>query len=432
MLKRIFKYLVSFFYSKKTIQTMQDLKLNQTNGSDLYSQGYLERLKNRTSELLKEQSVSKITKEDLDIVKSKASEEIAVAYLDQARKDGDHDYKTWLSDVLKKKYDNPRIDEEYLENYAKYKRYQVYLNSSFSDQDQPTSLNYVQAIFNQTCGNLTEPKNSQNPFFRLYRDGVNKINTPSPMTSNAQSDFYVHSSKIDGHASYFIFEVDKQTNNLKTISYCDGNPVAKDRLISDKQINGVSTFHVRNDLKFNQEYVNKFIKTNSQDQTQEQFYKEFRTNSLNFLQASVNQADKHNSIATQQSKRGNCGIKSINLLQRFLIDKTSDISSQDQKNFYKDFKKQLTLSSLDQVVAITNKAFESDYPPFNQNDSDPLKTNALESLKKYNQKAHDKGDAQAIAILQKLSSPLQQLIGASSSNRFQKMTSLGREMGHAR
>lgn len=413
---------------------MRDLELKPTIGADLSSQGYLERFKSRTSESLKEQSVFKITKKDLNIVKSKADEENAVAYLDQARKDGDHDYKTWLSDVLKKKYDNPRIDDKYLENYAKYKRYQVYLNSSFSDQDQPTSLNYVQAIFNQTCGNLIEPKTTQNPnpFFRLYRDGINKINTPSPMTSNAQSDFYVHSSKIDGHASYFIFEVDKQTNNLKTISYCDGNPITKDRLISDKQINGVSTFHVRNDLKFSQQYVNIFIKTNSQDQSQEQFYKKFRTNSLNFLQASVDQADKDNSIATQQSKRGNCGIKSINLLQRFLIDKTSDISSQDQKDLYKDFKKQLTLSSLDQVVAITNKAFENDNPPFNQNDSDPLKSNTLESLKKYNQKAHDKGDAQAIAILQKLSSPVQQLIGISSSNRFQNMTSLGSGIDRAR
>ena len=216
-------------------------------------------------------TIFKITKEDLDVVKTRADEENAIAYANQAINEGDHDYKPWLKQVLQKKYQNPKIDDQYIEDYAKFKRYQVYLNSSFTNQDQPTSLNYVREIFKQTCDNLTDPKTKENPFFTLYRDGVSKINTPNPMASNAQSNFYVHNSKIDGHASYFVFEVDKNTQNIKAISYCDGNPISYDRIINDNQINGVITFRVNNDLKFNQKYVDDFIKKNSQDVSQDNF-----------------------------------------------------------------------------------------------------------------------------------------------------------------
>lgn len=417
MLRKIFNYLLRIFFSKKTIKSMNEQR-QESFADESGSESEIGRKPRAKSKDFKKTKF-KITKEDLDIVRTKADEENAIAYANQAASEGDYDYKTWLKQVLQKKYQNSKIDDQYIEEYAKFKRYQVYLNSSFSNQDQPTSLNYVREIFKQTCDNLTNPKTKENPFFTLYRDGVSKINTPNPMASNSSSNFYVHSSKIDGHASYFVFEVDKNTQNIKAISYCDGNPISADRIISDNQINGVTTFRVNNDLKFNQKYVDDFIKKNSQDVSQDNFYKKLRNNSLNFLQAKVDQNEKEHSVECQQSKRGNCGIKSINLLQRFLIDKTTDISSQDQKDLYKDFKKQLNLSSLNQVVAITNKAFASDCPPFNRIDSDPLKTNALSSLKKYLEKAHDKNDPDAIAILENLSSPVKQLVGISNSSQFQ-------------
>lgn len=426
MLRKIFNYFLSFFVSKKTIRSMNDMRQESSIDESGSESGSEIGIKPKATSNDFKTTKFKITKEDLDIVKTDADEENAIAYANQASDERDHDYKIWLRQVLQKKYQNPKIDDQYIEEYAKFKRYQVYLNSSFSNQDQPTSLNYVREIFKQTCDNLTDPKMKENPFFTLYRDGVSKINTPNPMASNSSSNFYVHSSKIDGHASYFVFEVDKNTQNINAISYCDGNPISADRIINDNQINGVTTFRVKNDLKFSQRYVDDFIANNSQGVSQGNFYNKLKNNSLNFLQAEVDQYKKEHSVECQKSKRGNCGIKSINIMQRFLIDKTTDISSQDQKDLYKDFKKQLTLSSLNQVVAITNKAFASDYPPFNRIGSDPLKTNALSSLKKYLQKAHDKNDQDALAILETLSTPVKQLLGISNSSRFQQNISNSR------
>lgn len=417
MLRKIFNYFLSFFVSKKTIKSMNDMRKDSL--IDESGSGLEIGIKPKTKSNIFKTTKFRITKEDLDIVKTKADEENAIASVNQAANEGDHDYKTWLKQVLQKKYQNPKIDDQYIEDYAKFKRYQVYLNSSFSNQDQPTSLSYVREIFKQTCDNLTDPKTRENPFFTLYRDGVNKINTPNPMASNAQSNFYVRSSKINGHASYFVFEVDKNTQNIKAISYCDGNPISADRIIDDNQINGVTTFRVNNDLKFSQTYVDNFIKKNSRNVSQNNFYKKLRSNKLNFLQASVNQNAKEHSVECQQSKRGNCGIKSINIMQRFLIDQTENRSDQEKKELYKDFKKQLTLTSLDQLVTMTNKAFDKDYPPYQEIAKDPLKINAIESLKKYSQKALNKGDEQAEAIIQKLSTPILQMIGITNSKKFQ-------------
>jgi hypothetical protein len=106
-------------------------------------------------------------------------------------------------------------------------------------------------------------------------------------------------------------------------------------------------------------------------------------------------------------------------MQRFLIDQTENRSDQEKKELYKDFKKQLTLTSLDQLVTMTNKAFDKDYPPYQEIAKDPLKINAIESLKKYSQKALNKGDEQAEAIIQKLSTPILQMIGITNSKKFQ-------------
>ncbi|GDX36455.1 hypothetical protein LBMAG18_09660 [Alphaproteobacteria bacterium] len=429
MLRKIFNYFLSFFVSKKTIRSMNDMRQESSidESKSKSGSGFEIDIKPKAKSNDFTTIKFKITKKDLDVVKTRAGEENAIAYANQVINEGDHDYKTWLKQVLQKKYQNPKIDDQYIEDYAKFKPYQVYLNSSFSDQEQKTTLPYIKKIFEKTCDDLKnkDPKIEENPFFTLYRYGVSKINTPKPMASNAKSNFYVHNSKINGHASYFVFEVDKNTQNIKAISYCDGNPISDDRIINDNQINGVTTFRVNNDLKFNQKYVDDFIKNNSQDVSQDNFYKKLRNNSLNFLQASVNQNAKEHSVECQKSKRGNCGIKSINIMQRFLIDQTENRSDQEKKELYKDFKKQLTLTSLDQLVTMTNKAFDKDYPPYQEIDKDPLKINAIDSLKEYYHKAQGKNNEEAKAIIKKLSKPVQQIIGidVTSENFTSKVRS---------
>lgn len=138
---------------------------------------------------------------------------------------------------------------------------------------------------------------------------------------------HIYKSGLRGHRAYFIFHVDD--DHLTKISYCDGNKVCDDQKIGNTfYINGAIILELKVPLSLKREsigldkdqYFQNFVEKTSQEKDSEVFYKEFakileeqKIDEMEFLSITY-------SIPTKEQRRGNCAIKSMRLLTRYILE----------------------------------------------------------------------------------------------------------------
>jgi len=138
---------------------------------------------------------------------------------------------------------------------------------------------------------------------------------------------HIYKSGLRGHRAYFIFHVDD--DHLTKISYCDGNKVCDDQKIGNTfYINGATILELKVPLSLKREsigldkdqYFQNFVEKTSKEKDSEVFYKEFakileeqKIDEMEFLSITY-------SIPTKEQRRGNCAIKSMRLLTRYILE----------------------------------------------------------------------------------------------------------------
>ena len=145
--------------------------------------------------------------------------------------------------------------------------------------------------------------------------------------SEKNKSLHIYKSGLRGHRAYFIFHVDD--DHLTKISYCDGNKVCDDQKIGNTfYINGAIILELKVPLCFKREstsldrdqYFQNFVEKTSQEKDSEVFYKEFvkileeqKIDEIEFSTITY-------SIPTKEQRRGNCAIKSMRLLTRYILE----------------------------------------------------------------------------------------------------------------
>ena len=145
--------------------------------------------------------------------------------------------------------------------------------------------------------------------------------------SEKNKSLHIYKSGLRGHRAYFIFHVDD--DHLTKISYCDGNKVCDDQKIGNTfYINGAIILELKVPLTLKREsigldkdqYFQNFVEKTSKEKDSEVFYKEFakileeqKIDEIEFSTITY-------SIPTKEQRRGNCAIKSMRLLTRYILE----------------------------------------------------------------------------------------------------------------
>ena len=143
-----------------------------------------------------------------------------------------------------------------------------------------------------------------------------------------KKSLHIYKSGLRGHRSYFIFHVDD--DHLTKISYCDGNKVCDDQKIGNTfYINGAIILELKVPLCFKDresmvlerdQYFQNFVEKTSHEKDSEVFYKEF----TKILEAKkiddIEFSTITYTIPTKEQIRGNCAIKSMRLLTRYILE----------------------------------------------------------------------------------------------------------------
>jgi len=146
--------------------------------------------------------------------------------------------------------------------------------------------------------------------------------------SEKNKSLHIYKSGLRGHRAYFIFHVDD--DHLTKISYCDGNKVCDDQKIGDTfYINGAIILELKVPLCFKDresmalerdQYFQNFVEKTSHEKDSEVFYKEF----TKILEAKKIDEIEFSTITyaipTKEQRRGNCAIKSMRLLTRYILE----------------------------------------------------------------------------------------------------------------
>ena len=158
---------------------------------------------------------------------------------------------------------------------------------------------------------------------KLLLDSINKtgdqINIFEPIITDKEN-IYIYDSKMLRHLSYFVFHVDKLTNKLTHISYCDGNNISNNWFSKKKDyVWGVKKYKVCKDIKFTEEFVQDFLSINSRNKTIVELINQISEKSIRDKDENVI-VDPHveGSIPTKVQNKRNCAYKSTKILWRYI------------------------------------------------------------------------------------------------------------------
>ena len=268
-----------------------------------------------------------------------------------------HDNEDAASEVLKvileKKFPG-NIDKASQEDVKELFLKKMLLKGIYSEENSPFFFKSLEKAFDKIT--------PENTFKKIYQDLFENVDKNQPINLKNDKNMYIFKSDLKGHSSFFIFHVNK-ANKLTSISYCDGHTIDEGRKIegSTTHINGVTTFHLKTPIEYDNDFAKNFINENTQDKSIEDFYKKFINNAIQGVD--IDYKKTTHSIPTKIQKRGNCVFKSTSLLARFIletIDPTMEFGFDEasQKptgagyDEYKKFKDGLTKNALDSIIKI--------------------------------------------------------------------------------
>lgn len=199
---------------------------------------------------------------------------------------------------------------------------------------------------------------NNNPEITYIKDG--KVNS-----------MHVYDSHLTDHISYFIFHVNDE-NKLTAISYCDGNRIDDVRKIegSENHINGITTYQLQTPRTFYKNFAGEFVK-NISKKSADDFDKKILNNKA-FPVGLIDYSKTTFSIPTKKQLRGNCTLKSPNILARSLLEQKSgekifDFDVDDKKTIgkgtevYKEFKQKMAEKVTQKVIDAGKKIDKNIY-----------------------------------------------------------------------
>ena len=234
------------------------------------------------------------------------------------------------------------------------------LKGLYSEEDAPFKLNALKKAFDKIT--------PENTFKETYQELFEKVNKNQPIASKNDENMYIFKSNLKSHSSFFIFHVNK-ADELTSISYCDGHAIDEGRKIKDSatHINGVTTFHLKTPIEYDNDFAKNFIKENTEDKSIEVFYDKFRKKEIIVQGEKINCSNITHSIPTKAQIRGNCAFKGPSVAVRFIshqqnpetmdygFDEKTKKPTGNGHYEYKKFKDDLTKNALDFIMKIKEK-----------------------------------------------------------------------------
>jgi len=200
--------------------------------------------------------------------------------------------------------------------------------------------NILVKILNEVIASSKSESLQDNLISQIYCHDIVKVDSNQPILTHDNQCLYLYSSKLLQHCSFIIFNVDLETKNLKSISYCDGNfyddlkDVRPDsNSTMSPRLYGVREFELEDKYEFSEDFAKKFINENFKEKNIYSLQLPFK-----FKSQTLKIKTRYESIDTKEQLRDNCSFKSANILARYLLQK---ISGEDYSKDYQDFKREL-------------------------------------------------------------------------------------------
>jgi ankyrin repeat protein len=177
---------------------------------------------------------------------------------------------------------------------------------------------------------------SSNPISQIYQQQLIKINSNEPIMIKDNKSLYLYRAEVQEHHACLVFCVDNETKKLLSINYCDGNLYDK---LGDRRFNGWTrrSFGVRqlepeDNITFSAEFVKKIIDEN--------FKKNIEELKLPLCVdgKEINIKKRTDCIDIKPQSRGNCTLKTSNILARYLF---LMVMNKDYHQYYEEFKQDL-------------------------------------------------------------------------------------------
>jgi ankyrin repeat protein len=198
-------------------------------------------------------------------------------------------------------------------------------------------------------------------FTKIYQEiTTNNIPKITHIKDGKLNSMHVFTSLFNDHISYFVFHVDDE-NKLTAISYCDGNRIDDLRKIegSENHINGITTYQLQTPQPFSAKFVKDLLRPTYQ-KSADDFDKKIANNKA-FPEGLIDYSKTTFSIPTKKQLRGNCTLKSPNILARFLLEQKSgekifDFDVDEKKTIgrgvevYKEFKQKMAEKVTQKVI----------------------------------------------------------------------------------
>jgi hypothetical protein len=243
----------------------------------------------------------------------------AIEYFDTCNSE---ENKNILKTIFKEQFGEDLTDIK-IENLSKFVRALYFLNLIYSESGQNTDdIHFKKIISSVLPKQEGEQSELDNNLIEIYKkisaEEIPVISFLDKKNTSKKINFYIYLSRIEDHSSYFIFHVDTEDESasegkLTAISYCDGNQtfnMAKELRFSNDYINGVTTYKLRNPMDFAEKIAINLVEKNAKN----------KDSSADQEISGIDYSTITYSIPIKEQERGNCALKSFNVLLRFILE----------------------------------------------------------------------------------------------------------------
>lgn len=235
------------------------------------------------------------------------------------------DIKSLINVIYKNQFNSPSdISEEEFKSLTDYYKDFMpvmfgYTKFDFGSLPQTRSETYKNLLSELSKEVTEEMDQNKKLLLDLIKKTEDQINIFEPIITDKENIF-IYDSKMLRHLSYFVFHVDKLTNKLTHISYCDGNSLKNDFLDKESDyIWGVKKYPVCIDIEFTKEFVQDFLSNNTRNKTINALIKQFNLKRMIDKNSdSIVDPCEERLIPTKIQNKRNCAYKSTKILWRYI------------------------------------------------------------------------------------------------------------------
>jgi len=264
-------------------------------------------------------------------------------------------------------------DGDEFDNFAKFSKAKALLGLAYSEHDFPIASDTFKKLIRDYSPRVKGEK--------INSELIEKIIDGTQINLSSGNNIEVIKASWENHAAYFVIESDFNKAPLK-LSYCDGvndsgnsgNKYKFGEYCFDLSLEKVRL--IENDgsnptekLKIELEIITSSTEI---DDYEDSFNLADKLSKI-FGESNVNQQNRGNSaiesykyeginrrIRTKPQKRGNCTIKSFNIVLRSVLNKIDPEKEEDNREAYKKFKRTLIKDNIRDLVEVEEKTTNKD------------------------------------------------------------------------